>query len=208
MEAAGFRPREFSGDSLGSNAVLLVGPASAGELAAHADNVRKFLASGGRLVALGLDQPAADALLPFKINLKNGEHINAHFDPPDFVSPFRGIGPADVHCRDAPVIPLLTGGATVLGDGVLGAAADGNALFCQLVPWQFDYKNNYGLKRTFRRTSCLLTRLACNAGAECETPLLSRLSNPPSENENARWLEGFYLDKPEEWDDPYRFFRW
>ncbi|MGC8989254.1 MAG: hypothetical protein ACP5MD_03945, partial [Verrucomicrobiia bacterium] len=82
------------------------------------------------------------------------------------------------------------------------------ALFCQLVPWQFDYKNNYGLKRTFRRTSWLLTRLACNARAECETPLLSRLSNPPSENENARWLEGFYLDKPEEWDDPYRFFRW
>jgi hypothetical protein len=23
-----------------------------------------------------------------------------------------------------------------------------------------------------------------------------------------RWLKGFYLDVPEEWDDPYRFFRW
>jgi hypothetical protein len=23
-----------------------------------------------------------------------------------------------------------------------------------------------------------------------------------------RWLEGFYLDVPEAWDDPYRFFRW
>jgi hypothetical protein len=23
-----------------------------------------------------------------------------------------------------------------------------------------------------------------------------------------RWLEGFYLDVPAEWDDPYRFFRW
>ncbi len=23
-----------------------------------------------------------------------------------------------------------------------------------------------------------------------------------------RWLEGLYLDVPEEWDDPYRFFRW
>jgi hypothetical protein len=23
-----------------------------------------------------------------------------------------------------------------------------------------------------------------------------------------RWLQGLYLDKPEEWDDPYRFFRW
>jgi hypothetical protein len=23
-----------------------------------------------------------------------------------------------------------------------------------------------------------------------------------------RWLDGLYLDPPEEWDDPYRFFRW
>jgi hypothetical protein len=23
-----------------------------------------------------------------------------------------------------------------------------------------------------------------------------------------RWLQGLYLDKPEEWDDPYRFLRW
>jgi hypothetical protein len=23
-----------------------------------------------------------------------------------------------------------------------------------------------------------------------------------------RWESGFYLDRPEEWDDPYRFFRW
>jgi len=23
-----------------------------------------------------------------------------------------------------------------------------------------------------------------------------------------RWSEGFYLDRPQEWDDPYRFFRW
>ncbi|MGC8989253.1 MAG: sugar-binding domain-containing protein, partial [Verrucomicrobiia bacterium] len=122
MEAAGFRPRDFTRDNPGDDALLLVGPAAAGELGAHADKVRKFLASGGYLVALGLDQPAADALLPFKIDLKEVEHINAHFDPPDCASPFRGIGPADVHCRDARVIPLITGGAKILGDGVLGAA--------------------------------------------------------------------------------------
>jgi hypothetical protein len=23
-----------------------------------------------------------------------------------------------------------------------------------------------------------------------------------------RWLDGLYLDVPEEWDDPCRFFRW
>jgi hypothetical protein len=23
-----------------------------------------------------------------------------------------------------------------------------------------------------------------------------------------RWAQGLYLDQPEDWDDPYRFFRW
>jgi hypothetical protein len=41
------------------------------------------------------------------------------------------------------------------------------------------------------------------------TPLLERFRAPvdPAGKEQ-RWLEGFYLDQPEEWDDPYRFFRW
>ena len=29
--------------------------------------------------------------------------------------------------------------------------------------------------------------------------------DPPSEG---RWTSGLYLDEPQEWDDPYRFFRW
>ena len=29
--------------------------------------------------------------------------------------------------------------------------------------------------------------------------------DPPSEG---RWTSGLYIDKPQEWDDPYRFFRW
>jgi hypothetical protein len=31
---------------------------------------------------------------------------------------------------------------------------------------------------------------------------------PVDDPKQGRWLEGFYLDAPEEWDDPYRFFRW
>jgi len=30
---------------------------------------------------------------------------------------------------------------------------------------------------------------------------------PPPITEG-RWTKGLYLDQPEEWDDPYRFFRW
>ncbi len=32
--------------------------------------------------------------------------------------------------------------------------------------------------------------------------------DPIEDPTEGRWLEGFYLDVPEEWDDPYRFFRW
>ena len=29
--------------------------------------------------------------------------------------------------------------------------------------------------------------------------------DPPAEG---RWTSGLYVDEPQEWDDPYRFFRW
>jgi len=31
---------------------------------------------------------------------------------------------------------------------------------------------------------------------------------PAPPPDRGRWSEGLYLDQPEEWDDPYRFFRW
>ena len=81
-------------------------------------------------------------------------------------------------------------------------------VFSQLVPWQFDYSGEKrNVKRTFRRVSCGTARLLGNMGVGGETPLLGRLSSPVAKGEQ-RWLKGYYLDVPEEWDDPYRFFRW
>jgi hypothetical protein len=41
------------------------------------------------------------------------------------------------------------------------------------------------------------------------TPVLERFSRPADPaGADQRWLAGLYLDVPEEWDDPYRFFRW
>ena len=37
-------------------------------------------------------------------------------------------------------------------------------------------------------------------------PAIARPVAPGGEEKG--WLEGLYLDRPEEWDDPYRFFRW
>jgi hypothetical protein len=63
------------------------------------------------------------------------------------------------------------------------------------------------LRRTYRRFAFALSRLLANCGAEGSTPLIERFKSPPQPEEK-RWLDGFYIDTPQEWDDPYRFFRW
>jgi hypothetical protein len=46
-------------------------------------------------------------------------------------------------------------------------------------------------------------------GAAGSTPVLARFASPvAAAKPEKRWLDGLYLDTPEEWDDPYRFFRW
>ncbi len=206
--AAGFQPGEYTGGSLTPDHVLIVGPGGGQKLSPHRDAVTAFLRAGGNMLALGLDQADADAFLEFKVFFTKAEHINTVFDPPRFDSLLAGVGPADVHCRDPRTLPLVSAGASTVGNGVLALGTNLNLAFSQLAPWQFDYAKNYGLKRTFRRTAFLITRLACNLGAHSEAPLLTRWSSPPAATERGRWLEGFYLDQPEEWDDPYRFFRW
>ena len=104
---------------------------------------------------------------------------------------------------------LVAGGASILGDGVLATAKDANVVFCQLAPWQFDGSRQPNLKKTFRRSSFLVMRLLANMGVAGLTPVISRFRTPVNATEpESRWHEGLYLDQPEEWDDPYRFFRW
>jgi hypothetical protein len=207
MAAAGFRPGSYNGGRITPDNLLIVGPGSK-SLAPYKESVGAFLKAGGHLLAIGLTQEDADALLGSGFSIKPAEHINAYFDPPPADSLLVGVGPADVHNRDPRTIPLVSAGAETVGNGVLAVARAANVVFCQLAPWQFEYENNFGLKRTFRRSSVLVTRLLGNLGAAGETPLLSRVSTPVRSSEPGRWLSGLYLDKPEEWDDPYRFFRW
>jgi len=86
----------------------------------------------------------------------------------------------------------VIGGARPAGNGVLAVAREGNVVFCQLAPWQFDYNSHYHMKRTFRRTSYLLERILSNMGVSAATPLLERFSNLVANgNEEKRWLNGF-----------------
>jgi hypothetical protein len=177
-------------------------------LAGDAEALGEWLREGGHVLALGLEGAEA-AFLPAKVRTRRGEHIAAYFEPPGVKSLLVGVGPADVHNRDPRGLPLVTAGATPLGDGVLAQAEGANVVFCQLLPWQFDPRKPMNLKRTFRRAAFLVTRLAANLGAAGATPLLDRFRAPvEASGGEKRWLDGLYLDAPEEWDDPYRYFRW
>jgi len=207
LEAAGMACGDYAGGPLGADRVLVVGPGGSETLAAHADAVREWVASGSRLLSLTLSGEEAGSFLPFAVETARAEHICTTFAPPAGDSPLAGIGPADVHNRDPRKIELVSGGAVAVGNGVLAVSREGNVAFCQVAPWQFDYKRYYNQKRTFRRTSCLLTRVLSNMGVPSTTPLLERLAAPAAAEEQ-RYLDGLYLDVPQEWDDPYRFFRW
>ncbi len=216
LQKTGFRLDAYDSDELKAGDVLILGPGSGSMLSTHKADINAFLKAGGYLLGIGLTQDDANAFPPLKVSMNRTEYINASFEPPEANSLLAGVGPADVHNRDPRTIPLVSmieqgseaRDTIVIGDGILAVASDRNVVFCQLVPWHFAYEKNFGLKRTFRRTSFLVTRLLANLGVSGETPLLSRFSTPVATNSPGQWLQGFYLDSPEEWDDPYRFFRW
>jgi len=377
---AGIAVAPYDGVKLSPDQVLIAGTGGGQKLAENAASIADFLKAGGHLLALGLGEQEANAFLPFKVGMKKAEHIASYFEPPAANSLLAGVAPADVHNRDPMDLPLVSGGATIIGNGVL--AQNANVVFCQLPPytlttaqgavpsfvvdgqdavegkqsvlvtlgttagaggqfgqkvnvqpevgktysfavfvkgvggpvvahleveragspwdravkganvqipenqwtdlhvtfkcekpfpegwqayigcaqdggrfradgfrlyegdyvpwkapvgagapeaaatknlftnpgfetgmkpWYFTFHEQLNVRRTYRRSSFLLTRLLANMGVRAQTPLLSRFSipvpvSPPSTE--GRWSQGFYLDQPEEWDDPYRFFRW
>ena len=158
----------------------MAGPGAGKELARGKEAIARWLKAGGNLLAIGLDEEDANAFLPVRVGMKNGEHISAYFEPFDRGSPFAGVGPADVHNRDPRDISLVRSGAH--GDRRWGAGArtaELNVGFCQLVPWQFHEtgKMNVG-ECTFRRVSFLVSRLLANMDVEAGAPILQRVHAP------------------------------
>jgi len=207
LEAAGLALGRYAGGELSTQQVLIVGPGGGRQLTESAAPIGSWLTAGGNLLAVGLDQENANAFLPFQVSTKREEHICASFEASGAASPLVGVSPADTMNRDPRELFLITGGASVVGNGVLATAQHATVVFCQLVPWEFDWQKQVNLKRTYRRSSFLLARLLANLGVAGATPLLERVSKPVTAGEK-RWLEGMYLETPVEWDDPYRSFRW
>jgi hypothetical protein len=209
LQFAGIALDSYAGGSLSADQVLIVGSGGGKNLAASAAAIADFLKAGGHLLALGLDEQDANAFLPFEISMQNQEHIAAFFEPFGANSLLAGVSPADVHNRDPRALPLVSAGASVIGNGVLAQAQNANIVFCQVPPYNIHKGEQSNVRRTYRRASFLVTRLLANMGAAGRTPLLERFHNPVDvPKAEKRWLDGLYADVPEEWDDPYRFFRW
>ncbi len=209
LEQMGLAVAAATDDGPAAGQVLVVGPGGGETLSANAAAVRQWIKAGGNVLAVGLGQEEANRFLPFSVKTGKHEYISALFPPPAAGSLLAGVGPADTMNRDPREIELISSGATPVGNGVLAVAADANVVFCQLAPWEFNYQKYYNQKRTFRRVSCLLARILGNMGVDEPTPMLERFSRPvaAAAAEN-RWLTGFYLDQPSEFDDPYRYFQW
>jgi hypothetical protein len=209
LDDAGVAMSSYDGENLSPDRVLVVGPGGGRRLRGRTAAIANWLKAGGNLLGNGLDQEDVDSLLPFKVAMQKAEHISASFEPAGVNSLLAGVGPADVHNRDPRAVPLLSAGAQVIADGVLAKAENLNVVFCQMVPWQFDAARQSNLKRTHRRASFLVSRLLGNMRVTSSTPLLNRFHQPVDAGKpEQRWQKGLYLDQPEEWDDPYRFFRW
>jgi hypothetical protein len=135
LERAGILAAAYDGGKLSPDQVLVVGAGGGQKLATNAGAVGEFLKGGGNLLAVGLDEQEANAFLPAKVQMKVAEHIAAYFEPFGRDSLLAGVSPADVHNKDPKDLPLVSGGATVIGDGVLGQAGDAKVVFCQLTPY-------------------------------------------------------------------------
>jgi len=220
LESAGISAADYLGGKLSADTLLVLSPGAAKQLGNQPAGIVDFLKTGGAALAIGLGEEEANALLPLRLTMNSAEHISSYFESFGMDSFFAGVSPSDVHNRDPRILPLVTSGATAVGNGVLAKASEANILFCQLAPYEISstagpallsanqvQPNN--IRKTYRRSSFLLTRLLSNLGGASATPILERFHRPViNKKTEARWTHGLYVDLPDEWDDPYRFFCW
>ncbi len=135
LESAGVEPVPYDPDKLTRDHALVVGRGAGKRLAGDASAIARWLKGGGKLLALGLDAQEAAAFLPIELRTKKAEYIAGHFKARGGNSPLSGIGPAEVHNPAPRELPLVSGGATAVGNGVLGVAEDMDVVFCQLEPY-------------------------------------------------------------------------
>ena len=146
--------------------------------------MRKTSSPGSRRAAgcwpSGLDKTKPTGSCHSKSAMKKAEYVcGSRYTPAATTARLPASPRPTCTIRSPRELPLISGGATTLGDGVLAKADSANVVFCQLVPWQFEYQKSYNWKPTFRRSSFALSRLLANMGVVGGHAALARLSQEP-----------------------------
>ncbi len=178
LREAGAEIAPYGNQPLTQDEVLVLGPGAAAELEDHAGPVAAWVKGGGHVLALGLSQDDVRNALDLPARLEEAEYISCFFPPPASDTLLAGVGCSDLMTRDPRTVPLVTEGALALGNGVLARSEKENAVFLQIVPWQFNYEEFYNTKLAFRHTSFVVSRLLGNMGVPLRTPLLARFGRP------------------------------
>ena len=103
---------------------------------------------GGHLLAIGVKSDVSGVCR--SRGHEPAEHIAASFEPFGLASALVGWDRRIPQPGSAGACPLVTAGAAVVGNGVW-PRPKGNVVFCQLAPWQLDYRKQNNVKRTYRR---------------------------------------------------------
>ena len=176
LQQAGFAVEPYAAGALKADRVLVVSSAAR----PHWPRIRRPLPGGSKKtgpVGPGFELGGGDRFLPVKMETKSAEHIGAYFEPPsaDFAAGRRRAGgrsnprsaerPAD-HRRSlrswaTACSPCLGGPRGLLPDSALG-------IQCQAAEYQL----------TFRRTSCLVSRLLGNLGVQGRLRFSSCFASP------------------------------
>jgi len=186
---------------------LVIGPNAGPTLAGAKAELDAAVGAGLTVVVLEHDAAHLAGWLPIAVQTKQDART---------VSPlpagrwFTGLGVGDLRWRGRKSVTLV--GADAAEPNVLAAVPHGQGafVFCQILPGDFDYKDEYRvyLKRTANRCAVMLSRLLSNCGVPLTTPLPEFWSKPAVGPGAGRWLESYYLDTPAQLDDPYRYNRW
>jgi hypothetical protein len=195
--------------ALPDRGVLVVGPGAGGRLASARAALDQAVRRGLVVVALKQTPDSLQGWLPFEPIAKQEARTQWPMPPGRW---FAGLGPSDLHWRGWRETTLV--GGPGVEPNVVSAVPHGEGafVFCQVLPTDWDYADPYRvyLKRTHNRTAAMLSRLLANCGARSDVPTLNYLGRlvDPTDKATPRWIRSYYLDAPEQLDDPYRYNRW
>jgi len=195
----------------GAGRVLVLTRGNTAWLTRNAAAIRTFLASGGKLVAAGLNQADGQALAqasraPFGV-ASGTLWINSLSGT--LPAAFRGVSPAGIHWRkklDVVTVSSVPAGGWRSKTGVLATVpvGQGELIWISAVPEDFDPDKRPDLIFSRVNTERVYTIVLANLGVQTGSRWPLRLGpKAPDATETT-----FYTDKRVPRDDPYADMRW